>query len=384
LSTLLYTPYDSSSTIDLSGGRIFRKQILPIGSIMYKGRRLEFTREYLGSLIQAFKDRAYDQVSFILADPDNRHNMNPENWRGSVRGFELTDSGLDGILELTPEAAKLVRENPRLGVSAQIVEGYERADGKKYPQAIRHVLGTLDPRVPGMAPWQAVDLAADPAAEQIDLTEHTFEGSADMARAQTASEPQVDPEVELEQTEEAPEAPEAGEVEHAEPEEIEGSEDSDEDVSQWSDEELQQFLDSLDDGAPVQGEAPAMALSNADRQTIDLANAGVEELRQHVAGLQAEVAQSRFAAERERFLAQGVPPHLVDLAAPVLSSPDAAVIDLSNGSQVDTAEVLRKVLGACAGYVDLAGEYGTSTTPEVETDPDQGLLDAWDNEYPTS
>ena len=55
------------------------------------------------------------------------------------------------------EGAKVLRENPKLGVSARIVESYQRADGRHFTAALQHVLGTLDPRIPACArgkPWK--------------------------------------------------------------------------------------------------------------------------------------------------------------------------------------------------------------------------------------
>ena len=42
--------------------------MLPVGDVQYQGRTLHFTPAYIRGLADAFRERAYDQVSFQLAD----------------------------------------------------------------------------------------------------------------------------------------------------------------------------------------------------------------------------------------------------------------------------------------------------------------------------
>src|SRR5579862_7082215 len=159
--TVLLAPVNERRPIELSA-TMFRKQILPLGKIKYKGRTLNFDRDYLASLAKSFREGAYDTVPFQLADRDNNHTMDPQQFGGAVKALELTKGGLDMIVELTPEAAELVRKAPKLGVSAQIIPDYTReADGKAFGNSLRHVLGTFDPRVTGMGAWQEVALSEE-------------------------------------------------------------------------------------------------------------------------------------------------------------------------------------------------------------------------------
>ena len=68
--TALLTPYDKG-TAKPAGRNLFRKQLLPIARIDYKGRIIDFTKEYLSGLVKAFNNRAYDQVPFQLAPHGN-------------------------------------------------------------------------------------------------------------------------------------------------------------------------------------------------------------------------------------------------------------------------------------------------------------------------
>jgi len=156
------------------GNRLWRKKVLPVGDVEYKGRLLHFTRDYLGQLVTAFQSRAYDQVPFQLADAQNTHTNDPERTRGEITAMELGDDGLYVTAELTPDGEKVLAANPRLGVSARIVEDYARSDGSRFPAAIQHVLGTLDPRIPGLGAWQAIEAATPAPDTVIDLSASDF------------------------------------------------------------------------------------------------------------------------------------------------------------------------------------------------------------------
>jgi hypothetical protein len=163
------------------GRKVFRKQVLPLGKIEHKDGTLDVTPEYVADLAKSFNGGAFDQVAFLLADGDNKHHMDPEKYRGEVKGLEATDKGLEALVELTDEGAKVVHDNPGLGVSARIVKGAK--DGK---DAIQHVLGTLDPRAKGMGPWEQVNLSDDDT-EVTDLTDATFAEAVSPSRSSSSS-----------------------------------------------------------------------------------------------------------------------------------------------------------------------------------------------------
>jgi hypothetical protein len=166
----ILAPVSYGRAVELSG-RLWRKKVLPVGDIAYQGRTLHFTRSYLDGLAAAFADRAYDQVSFQLADSANSHTNDPERHRGTIVAMDSEPDGLYITLDPTPRGHQVLQDNPYLGVSARIVEQYARADGRFYPAAIQHVLGTLDPRIPGLGPWTAVEMSnAGGSAVIIDLS----------------------------------------------------------------------------------------------------------------------------------------------------------------------------------------------------------------------
>ena len=175
MTAAVLTPFTAAEAVEL-GNRMWRKRVLPVGDVEYKGRLLHFTKDYLGQLVAAFQNRAYDQVPFQLADGANTHTNDPERTRGEITAMELGDDGLYVTAQVTEDGEKVLAANPRLGVSARIVEDYARSDGRHYPAAIQHVLGTLDPRIPGLGAWQAIEAASPVPDQVIDLSAAVFAG----------------------------------------------------------------------------------------------------------------------------------------------------------------------------------------------------------------
>jgi hypothetical protein len=377
-----------------SGASLWRKQLLPAGSINYKGRVIDFTREYLAGLVKAFNDHAYDAVPLQFADEDNKHTEKPEHRRGTVRGLELTDDGLDVIVSAGAAAAKYLAEYPDLGISAKIIEDYERADGKFFPAAVKHVLGTLDPRITGMRQWQAITAANDDdSAEVIDLTDSEYAaptepGPADAGPADADTTPPTgtptedthmaftaDQEARLAKLLDLPDDKFERVLAVADTEPAAEGED------QLSDEELQALLASLPDGegdestegdggeedskdaAATDGKVPVGAsLSTEAQAAIDLANSRAEETSIELARVTTALNRAAFEKERDHYSREyGIPPRITDLARPVLEG-EGHVVELSNGSNVDAGAIVRKVLsevGKTVKMLDLSGEMGS-------------------------
>lgn len=364
MGEVFLTPTDEGSVVELSR-TMFRKKILPMGTIDYKGRKINFDRQYLTDLATSFGE-AYDQVPFMLADSQNAHTMDPERYRGECKGVEVGEDGLYGTFELTADAADLVKRNPALGVSARIVEGYSRSDGKHFPRAMQHVLGTLDPRIPGLGAWQEVSLSGyDQSAEVVDLTSSAYEieetamadkheqGSDDLTQEEYDALMAYLEDLDGEET-----------VVESEGAEDEGDEDEQDE----------------DEPAASEREPAVAALSNEDdsaQSVLELAN---EQIRQ----LKAARAEDRFEADKREYVRKGVPPALVELARPILTAPDGLTLDLSNGvedKQVDAVNIVRQLLDSAVGYIDLARERGHSADFSDEgtsrNDEEDELLSLW-------
>ena len=363
MTTAVLTPFSGAKAIEL-GNRLWRKRVLPVGDIDYKGRTLHFTRDYLTGLARSFRERAYDQVPFQLADAENKHTNDPERFAGEIIDFEVGDDGLYIKLSATDRGHKVLKENPNLGVSARIVEDYARADGKFFSAAVQHVLGTLDPRIPQLGGWQAVEASND-ADMVLDLSTAVFKGEERKVpdftteeRGRLAKLLQI-PEDKLDKL---------TALADVDLDKLTGEHEGDEELS---DEELAALVDGLSDEelagleaefeAEVAAAAPA-GLSNQAAMAIEMANVRADENERQLSIITAELDAQRFAAEKARLVRDsGVPPYLVDLARPLLEG-TGHTVDLSNGTAVDAGQIMRQVLtqyAKAARMMDLSVELGS-------------------------
>lgn len=335
--TALHLPFAESDAKQV-GPRLFRKQILPVGSLEYKGRKLDFTQDYLNKLHRNFAAGKFDQVPFLLVNDKNEHVDDPEKYRGELKATELASDGLYGIFELSEEGVKLVHDNPKLGVSPRIREDVE---------AIEHVAGTLRPRTEGMGvkPWEQVELSGEQeAVDIVDLTDEKF-AEAGSPGGSPSSSTVSDGLSDAEQTQLAELAKKGGEdAARIALKEAGVSEDK-------VQEAIDQILGDAETTEP--DKEPVAALSTEDRQAIELANSNAKAAQEDARKAREELATARFETRRNELLQAGVPPADIDLAEPVLRG-DSGVIELSNGTKVDAQDVVTKLLENRKGTVDLS------------------------------
>lgn len=137
---------------------LWRVQVLPSGPFTYKGSRtLDFTLGYREAIAGAFDGRAYDFVPFQLAEAGNAHTSDPARYRGEVCALEVVTDGLDALIAATPEGDEAIRTVPGLAAAPRLVEDYRTADGKAFPVALQHVLGTTAPMITGLRGWQELE-----------------------------------------------------------------------------------------------------------------------------------------------------------------------------------------------------------------------------------
>lgn len=424
--TTFLSPIDLAPSTQ-TGRRVFRKQILRKGEINYQGRKVVFDDGFLKDVVKSFKRGAYDQVPFVFADPDNRHNMDPERFRGEVKGLELTPDGVDMIVEATADGARVIKNNPRLGVSARIVQGLEKSDGRTFKRAIQHVLATMDPRLTGMKPWETVDLSDeddDDDEEVIDLTAATVkEGKPVGTKTKKAAAPQV-VQIDLSQLNDG----EFKDLLLAAAEEAEADAATDtEEVTRTTRETLKRKTpkqrkaveDTLDDDEDDDLEDDDEAETSADDEDVDEVDEDEladdeddedadEEVDQPVSKkkrkkdvklstpvrrrkvskarrLELKLAAQEWREQKGELVRAGVPPFLVDLATPVMAQPDKLVIDLSESGErdVDAKAVIGKMLDGVKGMIDLAPEmgHGISSISDDKDDPTRQRLALWEKEY---
>lgn len=353
-TTALHTPVVASQ--GSRHGRLYRKEILRKGRINYEGQLVDIDDALCGEIRRAFDEKAFDQAAVQLADAQNTHTEDPERFRGEVVALEETPQSLFALVSLSEEGQKVVDANPNLGVSARIVRDHRRIDGKSWPAALGHLLMTINPRMTGMGPWTQVALA-HPEIPVVDLTSATYQQGAPM-----------------ETSTQTPPAAGAG---------------NPDDTGDLTEEEWEALMRSAEEyeTAPPTIESPAtptslsvpaqlgqVDLSPQALAAIELANTQVASANARIAALEAQNRQQRWEIERDTYIAAGVPPHLVELAAGVLNAP----IDLSNGAS-PSATVVRQMLDGMKGLIDF-GVIGTSEQL-TEDDATKAFVDTFIDQY---
>lgn len=373
MSTIL-TPLEFTGTQTLER-RLFRKKVLPISSISYNGRTIDFTREYLENIVASFNDGAFDNVPLQFADATNSHTNAVERYRGDVVAMSLEEDGLYVTVAATPDGAKFLQENPRLGISARIVNGYDRADGKHYPVAMQHVLATHDPRIPGLGMWDSVEsLSNDADGGIIDLTAEKF----GVKKSDSEDVPVSEKDNSLSAEELAKLRALLADFDNVE---AEAETDADEaevtdEAPELTDEELNELIEQMEaeeateTPAEAEAEEPELVaagaeLSNTDSEALELANQTALELSR----VKAELSEQRWKNEKAMFIREyGITPAILDLAAPVLKS-EGQTVELSNGETTDASAVMRQVLtefGKITKVLDLGNELGSAAEGEED------------------
>lgn len=375
--TIVYTPWRRNQVIALSGGKHrWRKQLLPLDKITYKGETVDFTANYLKGLVRAFKEKAIDVVPFQLAGADNKHTNAVKARQGTITELEFTGDGLDVILETDDEGDELLSKYPDIGVSARIYEDYEReADGKHWPAALQHVLATLDPHITGMRPWERLEPVSlsNSHGRIIDLTAERFDqGEEELVPKTRSSLKEIlakirdsgdDADLTDDELDELLKITEA----------VSGKSDDDSESNELTDEELDAILTAAggltdeEDGDTSSSSDSTVIAASRQNSALELANARLETQAIELAGVQRRLDDEAWAREKlELANRHGIPPFVTEKAKPLLYGSDH-VVELSNGEEVDAGGVMRDVLhtiGKQIKLLDLSTLIGNGLPPD--------------------
>ncbi len=299
-----------------AAGKLWKKEILRAGTINYHGQKFSVTPEQLKQACANFKAGALDYVPLQFSGDNNEHTDASDKYAGKIEELQVSKDGksLIGIFSLTPEAERIVKHNPKFGVSVFWHSAYKRmSDSKFFGPAVLHVAAVHRPVLNGMSAWEAM------------LSEDTPEG---IAAYINLSEAEYETEKE---------------------------------VGKLSDNDNRERTEGVETVTLSQDEITSMLdakLSEARANWEAEAKAQFEALKQ-------EAHDERVANLSESYKDAGVPPYIVDTLAPLLSAhrPDEdKAFKLSEGDtevEVNTYEALTKALSALEGTVDLSEERGS-------------------------
>lgn len=399
MSNTILAPISLSEPVR-AGRRRFWKQILPVTSIDYDGQRIDFDPKFHMDLAEAFKKGAYDQVPVVFAGEKNEHNMDPRNFGGDVIKMEYRGPGRGqgtwALIEASKDAARLIKQNPKLGVSPRIKQGIEKSDGRFIPRAVNHVLLTMNPRVQGMSPWQAVDLSEDADTEVVDLTAAEYTEGTKMGKTKTRRQPQSQIDLSALSDDEfndlvvdlAVMARERGvDVDDLEDQVDEADEDLEDEEPQPRRRKSKVKTTKVVERESEDDEEDPELDPDADLSEEDEDEDPNATMRTQFQQMRFDLAERDWQRTRDAYLRDGVPAYLLDLAEPVMAQPDDVTLDLSDEDDaLDVKDTITKMLNGVKRIVDLTGEIGHAvdlSEDDEGSEADQ-LLDEWNNTYPVA
>lgn len=324
---------------DDKGGKrkLWRKQILPAGTRKYEGQELDFSK-INPAVIQAFDDKAFDAVPFVMSLPEGTHpkpGQEAEQLEGDLEKLEMAQDGaLYGFFDLSnsTKVQDLIKKSRgKFGVSGRIEVDYTANDsGKQFPYALSHVCGTTRPHLKGMAPWESVDLGeVDEDKEVIDFSGEVIDESTkdnekgtedDLVRVEIPPDKLAKLMALLDATDD------------------DGIEETADDIEK-KDTEV---------ALPPAAQAQIAAAEKASKSALELAER-----------MQVDAANTRWDAERAKLLTEGIPPAILDLAGEVLKRHRPVTLEFAEGDKVDATQVIRDILDESKGFITF-GETGHS------------------------
>jgi hypothetical protein len=365
----LLTPVNTrkGEITDLARKR-YRKNILPLTKIRWKGKEKTFDLSYMQRVKDAFDKGAFPYVPVKLAPADNSHTNDVLRTGGRVVGLSVSEEeGLVADLELNDDGIKAVQSSDgHVPVSAKILEQLVRDDGDfaEFDAALAHVLVVDDPYVRGMTPWKDLDAVslsenrAESITEIIDLSaEHIGDSEEKMTDSKQTVTLSVTPDQAarlIELPNEDKELEDLGlkaedfEDESEEAEEGTGEQPSTE--NQLTDPAAgQRNLPGDNPGTGAEGgntgQEGGVQLSRQQTSAVELARAEAAAARAETLSLSRQLAEAGIEREVTEFQRKGLAPAILNLARPLLSQVDTLELSRDGKSFTSSpAEIMRDVL----------------------------------------
>jgi hypothetical protein len=153
-------------------GRVFRKHILNLGNLHYKGRTLKLDEDWYRQLERNF-NAGVSMAQVPLADDQNKHTEHPLANTGEVVGLERKGSKVYTLVDIRdPDVAQRIKDGRIMGASAYLHLDYEDTrTGRKVGPALLHHCLTNRPHVLDLEPYEEVvaATAADSEGEYVVL-----------------------------------------------------------------------------------------------------------------------------------------------------------------------------------------------------------------------
>lgn len=393
----LLTPVNTrkGEITDLARKR-YRKNILPLTKIRWKGKEKTFDLSYMKRVKDAFDKGAFPYVPVKLAPADNSHTNDVLRTGGRVVGLSVSEQeGLVADLELNDDGIKAVQSsNGHVPVSAKILEQLVRDDGDmaEFDAALAHVLVVDDPYVRGMTPWKDLDAVAlsenraESVTEIIDLSaEHIGDSEETMTDSKQKVTLSVTPDQAARLIELANEDKDLEELGlKAEDFEDEGTEEEGAGNITGNPSAATPALPGDKPGATPEGEGTdgdGVQLSRQATSAIELARAEAAQANARSLALSRQLVEAGIDRDVAEFERKGLAPAILKLARPLLSQTET--LELSRDGkpfQSSPAQLMRDVLDevvelARTGHdvIDLERLSGVLVDDEATVETDREL-----------
>lgn len=161
-----YVELSTASWQPKARGRVFRKHILNLGDLHYKGQTFKLDDAWFSQLKDNFES-GVSMAQVPLADDQNRHTESPLANTGEVVGLERQGSKVYSLVDIRdPDVARRIADGRILGASAFLHMDYEDTrTGKKVGPALLHHCLTNRPHVLDLEPYEEVVAATADTGE---------------------------------------------------------------------------------------------------------------------------------------------------------------------------------------------------------------------------
>lgn len=332
------------------GERKFKKQILRFGEWNHataKNAKLVINKEKALEIIRNFKNGAIENIPVFLGHHTQREaESNPDLIGGYVENLELTDDGIDAVLNIKDRIAGLIGDTYK-NVSAAIDESYQdHESGDLMGMVAKHIALVTEPYIKKLQPFIALSEEGEKDVLEFNLVKNKMKKNKEVKLEEVEKKDEVE-ETTTVVTEEKPE--EKTEVVEENKEEV--KEEKSEDEKEPEDKKEEEVEEPKKEVEPVKETEPVEVVALSE----------VDQLKKKLAEQEAIINKSRKEAvvkEFDTLLSEGkILPAMKDEF--IALSESTETIYLSDDVQKSTAEVFKDFVSKLPKLVEL-GEKGSS------------------------
>ncbi len=203
MANILVAPSSDTQWVELAHtqqGKLYKKHILSVGPLKYRGKVINLSAEYLQSMVKNFNEGIVPIVQVPLVDDANQHSERPDLNTGVVTKLEFSGGKLYAYID----ARKYVDDFGKtlLGASAAFQEGYldtRNGDAKiANGPVLTHVAVTNRPYLVDLEDFQPVQLSN--ALGEEESKEISILTPVDVEPSEASSDNVTDTELLVEET----------------------------------------------------------------------------------------------------------------------------------------------------------------------------------------